>query len=114
MSERILNYFNKQVEFSSLLEFFGYNKAAASEVTSAQFFGWVFQFIHNMSKIADKEAARLAAMKPKAEDAPAKPPPEKFGKKIAQGQDPLASLASAMKLGSQITLKNRGERDIRV
>jgi hypothetical protein len=83
------------------LEFYGYTKATAAEVTSSQFFGWVHGFVHSMGKIAEKEVARLAAMKPKSTEEVAKPP-EKFGKKIAQGQDPLASLASAMKLGSQI------------
>lgn len=108
------------MEFTTLVEFYGYNKVAAAEVTSSAMFGWVYQLVHNMAKIAEKEAQqRLAASKKASSsgsgpgggaggadsDSPKQPAPPQFGKKIAQGQDPLASLASAMKLGSQIAKK---------
>lgn len=38
----------------------------------------------------------------------------RFGKKIAQGQDPLAALANAIKLGSQMTLRNNSRKSFAV
>lgn len=79
-----------------LLEYYGYTKAAAAEVSSTQFFGWVTGFVQGMTKSAEKEASRANKVKAGGVEEG----PDKIGKKIAQGQDPLAALANAMKLGT--------------
>lgn len=62
-----------------------------------------------MARVAEKEAARrAAAAKTKQGGGGGEGEvSDRFGKKIAQGLDPLASLANAMKLGSQAALKKR-------
>jgi len=55
-----------------------------------------------LAKYSGKE--KLAVQNAKNDEV--RPKSDKFGKKIAQGQDPLAALANAIKLGSQMTLRN--------
>jgi hypothetical protein len=91
-----------ETDFGSLLEFFGYTKSIAKEVKTPTFFGWISSFAQAMAKYSEKEkqavvAAKRDEMRPKS---------AKFGKKIAQGQDPLAALANAIKLGAQMPLRN--------
>jgi diaphanous 1 len=90
-------------DFASLLEFFGYTKSVSLDFTTSQFFKWIHNFAFGVNKINeqinDKERKLEEQSKPK-------PMTEKIGKKIAQGQDPLAALANAIKLGNQMPRNN--------
>ncbi|KYQ90479.1 actin binding protein [Tieghemostelium lacteum] len=73
------------------LEFFGYTKAQITTVTCQQFFGTLFSFASQFSKIflkleKDREQSQTQMSKNES-------------KKIASGADPVAALANAIKLG---------------
>ncbi|EFA80057.1 actin binding protein [Heterostelium album PN500] len=80
--------------FHTLIEFFGYPKSAASTVTCQQFFGAIFAFACQFSKVFQKIERESKQNKTNQTNLGAGE-----GKKIAGGNDPLAALANAIKMG---------------
>jgi len=95
-------------QFNQLLEWFGYTKTLVADITTCQFFGWIYNLAQSMVSVVDRsEKDRKKVSVFQMFDGIKTS--ERFGKKIGQGADPLASLAHAIKVGNQKSLRTNAK-----